>query len=251
MLGRRPDDLRRVLLEPGAELGAPRGFFRGVVEVHAAQSRSRAAPAATSVRAGSAVVLVVPRYPVVVVASPATMGNSPTTGARSTIRPSSVSTPKRSTRSSPAYSIDVDAGRLPSCQVAFGARRRIAVWRTFGDAPARVALRDVLGDEGRRRGRGVDPDGRGAARCHVARRRVHPGVRGRTARKPSPSNRCCCTPRAFPHAPFDAARLGRSRAATRTVLELGGCNWEPGTRYEYHPTSAHWVLAEIIERRDR
>jgi CubicO group peptidase (beta-lactamase class C family) len=28
-------------------------------------------------------------------------------------------------------------------------------------------------------------------------------------------------------------------------------NWEPGTRYEYHPTSAHWVLAEIIERIDR
>ena len=26
------------------------------------------------------------------------------------------------------------------------------------------------------------------------------------------------------------------------------CNWEPGTRYEYHPTSAHWVLAELIER---
>jgi CubicO group peptidase (beta-lactamase class C family) len=25
-------------------------------------------------------------------------------------------------------------------------------------------------------------------------------------------------------------------------------NWEPGTRYQYHPTSAHWVLAEIIER---
>ncbi len=25
-------------------------------------------------------------------------------------------------------------------------------------------------------------------------------------------------------------------------------NWEPGTRFEYHPTSAHWVLGEIIER---
>lgn len=23
-------------------------------------------------------------------------------------------------------------------------------------------------------------------------------------------------------------------------------NWEPGTRFEYHPTSAHWVLAELI-----
>jgi CubicO group peptidase (beta-lactamase class C family) len=25
-------------------------------------------------------------------------------------------------------------------------------------------------------------------------------------------------------------------------------NWEPGTAHEYHPTSAHWVLAELIER---
>lgn len=25
--------------------------------------------------------------------------------------------------------------------------------------------------------------------------------------------------------------------------------WEPGSRFEYHPTSAHWVIAEVIERR--
>ena len=25
-------------------------------------------------------------------------------------------------------------------------------------------------------------------------------------------------------------------------------NWEPGSQFEYHPTSAHWVLAEIVER---
>ena len=24
-------------------------------------------------------------------------------------------------------------------------------------------------------------------------------------------------------------------------------NWAPGTAYEYHPTAAHWVLAELIE----
>lgn len=24
-------------------------------------------------------------------------------------------------------------------------------------------------------------------------------------------------------------------------------NWKPGTAYEYHPTSAHWVLAELLE----
>jgi CubicO group peptidase (beta-lactamase class C family) len=27
-------------------------------------------------------------------------------------------------------------------------------------------------------------------------------------------------------------------------------NWEPGTAHEYHPTSAHWVLAELLERID-
>ena len=26
-------------------------------------------------------------------------------------------------------------------------------------------------------------------------------------------------------------------------------NWEPGTRYEYHPSSSMWVIAEVIERR--
>ncbi len=46
VLGRLADDLRGVLLEPGAELVAPRGFFGGVVEVHVVQSRSRPVPAA-------------------------------------------------------------------------------------------------------------------------------------------------------------------------------------------------------------
>ncbi|HYF46168.1 MAG TPA: serine hydrolase domain-containing protein, partial [Acidimicrobiales bacterium] len=52
----------------------------------------------------------------------------------------------------------------------------------------------------------------------------------------------------FPHAPFNAlewedreARLGR--------FSSWRLNWEPGTRFEYHATSAHWVLAELIERR--
>ncbi len=51
----------------------------------------------------------------------------------------------------------------------------------------------------------------------------------------------------FPRAPFDPldwddrdARLARF-ARWRT-------NWEPGTRFEYHATSAHWVLVELIER---
>jgi CubicO group peptidase (beta-lactamase class C family) len=51
----------------------------------------------------------------------------------------------------------------------------------------------------------------------------------------------------FPAAPFDALDWDdRDRRLAR--FASWRCNWEPGTRYEYHATSAHWVLAELIER---
>lgn len=51
----------------------------------------------------------------------------------------------------------------------------------------------------------------------------------------------------FPYAPLGlvagATSDGRSAAFAKWRL-----NWEPGSTFEYHATSAHWVLAEIIER---
>ena len=51
---------------------------------------------------------------------------------------------------------------------------------------------------------------------------------------------------------FPRAPLGRNRWTQREdrLAAFGEwrTNWEPGTRYEYHPTTAHWVLAELIER---
>ena len=51
----------------------------------------------------------------------------------------------------------------------------------------------------------------------------------------------------FPTAPLSVldgdTSAGRCAAFARWRL-----NWPPGTAYEYHPSSAHWVLAEIIER---
>ena len=52
----------------------------------------------------------------------------------------------------------------------------------------------------------------------------------------------------FPSAPFrptdwlDPDRR-RERYSSWTL------NWEPGSRFEYHPTSSMWMIAEIIERR--
>jgi CubicO group peptidase (beta-lactamase class C family) len=52
----------------------------------------------------------------------------------------------------------------------------------------------------------------------------------------------------FPYAPFKPESWG-DREALLDAFERWRLNWEPGTRYEYHPTSAHWVLGEIIQRR--
>ncbi|MBA2280508.1 MAG: beta-lactamase family protein [Acidimicrobiia bacterium] len=53
----------------------------------------------------------------------------------------------------------------------------------------------------------------------------------------------------FPLAPLGPGawdtREGRLAAFDRWRL-----NWEPGSRFEYHATSAHWVLAELLERID-
>ena len=52
----------------------------------------------------------------------------------------------------------------------------------------------------------------------------------------------------FPMAPFSALEWdNRERRLAR--FNKWRLNWEPGTKFEYHATGAHWTLAEIIERR--
>jgi CubicO group peptidase (beta-lactamase class C family) len=49
-----------------------------------------------------------------------------------------------------------------------------------------------------------------------------------------------------PSAPMGPAHWG-DRSTRQERMASWRLNWEPGTRYEYHPTAAHWVLAELIE----
>ncbi|MEM9463839.1 MAG: serine hydrolase domain-containing protein [Actinomycetota bacterium] len=49
---------------------------------------------------------------------------------------------------------------------------------------------------------------------------------------------------------FPSAPIGRDAAVRSERLErYATCRttWEPGTRYEYHPVQAHWVLGDMIE----
>jgi CubicO group peptidase (beta-lactamase class C family) len=52
----------------------------------------------------------------------------------------------------------------------------------------------------------------------------------------------------FPAAPFKPLDWNDPKRRWER-FEQWRLNWEPGTRFEYHPTSTMWVLAEIIERR--
>jgi CubicO group peptidase (beta-lactamase class C family) len=51
----------------------------------------------------------------------------------------------------------------------------------------------------------------------------------------------------FPSAPMHP-RLWEDRELRLDRMKGWRLNWEPGSRYQYHATSAHWVLAELIER---
>ena len=52
----------------------------------------------------------------------------------------------------------------------------------------------------------------------------------------------------FPSAPFRPTDwFDRDRRLAR--FASWRLNWQPGSRFEYHPTSSMWVIAEIVERR--
>jgi CubicO group peptidase (beta-lactamase class C family) len=52
----------------------------------------------------------------------------------------------------------------------------------------------------------------------------------------------------FPQAPYPPQEW-HDRAARLERFRRWRLNWAPGSRFEYHPTSSMWVIAEIVERR--
>ncbi|HLZ69157.1 MAG TPA: serine hydrolase domain-containing protein [Dehalococcoidia bacterium] len=151
---------------------------------------------------------------------------------------------------------DVDEGGLPSAQVAVARHGRLAGMRTFGRAVQGGAMRPAtdqtlytifsctkaivaaavwtLFEDGLLRldERVVDiiPEFNTNGKDVITVEQVLLHTAG------------------FPMAPLGPGqwetREGRLAAFSRWRL-----NWEPGSRFQYHATSAHWVLVEIIERR--
>jgi CubicO group peptidase (beta-lactamase class C family) len=142
---------------------------------------------------------------------------------------------------------EVDDGLLPSCQLALAREGRVAWTTTLGDAApgsryvVYSATKAVVAS---------------AAWLLIGEGRLDPSERvadivaefGTNGKEVITVEQVMLHTAGFPRAPL-GPRDWASRDARLAVFAKWRTNWEPGTRYEYHPTSAHWVLAEVIERR--
>jgi CubicO group peptidase (beta-lactamase class C family) len=141
---------------------------------------------------------------------------------------------------------DVDSGLLPSCQIALARTGDLAVFATFGDAP--LESRYVIFSCTKALVAGAIWFLIGDGTLDVGERvaELIPGF-GANGKDAITVEQLLLHTAGFPRAPLGPpAWLDReARLARFAAWRL---NWEPGTRVEYHPTSAHWVLAEIIER---
>lgn len=141
---------------------------------------------------------------------------------------------------------EVDEGLLPSCQVALAIDGKVVVAETIGDATP--ATRYPIFSS-------TKAFVAGAVWVLIGEGKVDIGKRVADYIPEFASNgkdditveQVMLHTSGFPHAPMDFVAGATSEGRTRNFAKWQ-LNWEPGTSYEYHATSAHWVLAEIIER---
>lgn len=148
------------------------------------------------------------------------------------------------------------ADGLPSAQVAVGRRGRVAPVRTFGEATiagARVpATNDTLyclfsatkGIVGVSMWALIED---GKLRLDEKVCEIIPEFTGH-GKEAITVEQVLTFTGGFPLAPMHP-RLWEDREARVARMAGWWLNWEPGSRYEYHPTTAHWVLVEILMRR--
>jgi CubicO group peptidase (beta-lactamase class C family) len=139
---------------------------------------------------------------------------------------------------------DVDDGLLPACQVALGLEGDVVLHETFGDAgpDTRFAVFSatkpfvasvvwqLLGEGGLRTDQPVHeliPEMATNGKDAVTLDHVLLHTSG------------------FPRGPLGAPRWA-THEGRRAAFAQWRLSWPAGSRYEYHATSAHWVLGELI-----
>ncbi len=145
-----------------------------------------------------------------------------------------------------AAQTDVDKGRMPACQVAVGRDGQIVGFETFGDAApttrfaifsatkplVAAAIWHWIADGTLDVARPV---------CEFIPEFAANGKESVTVEQ------VLLHTAGFPNAPMGDVE-GADPMMRRARFETWHLEWEPGSRFEYHPTVAHWVLADLLER---
>ncbi|MCA1726306.1 MAG: beta-lactamase family protein [Actinobacteria bacterium] len=141
---------------------------------------------------------------------------------------------------------DVDDGALPSCQFALAMDGETEVAETCGDIPpdSRYLLYSVTKAITAGAAWLLIGDGSLGAETRVAEVVPEFASNGKDA---VTIEHLMTHTAGIPRAPMRPLE-GADRTARVARFATWRLDWEPGTRTEYHPTSASWVLAEVCER---
>ena len=142
---------------------------------------------------------------------------------------------------------EVEEGLLPACQIAIARNGKIAAMASFGDATNESLFNVFSSTKAITSAAGwlVMQDSRLRMDERVAAIVPEFGTNGKEA---ITVEQLFTHTGGFPHAPF---RVGDwfDRARRLERFSEWTLNWPVGSRFEYHPTSSMYVIAEIIERR--
>jgi CubicO group peptidase (beta-lactamase class C family) len=139
---------------------------------------------------------------------------------------------------------EIDGGHLPACQIAVGFQGELIAFETYGDATAdtrflimsctkaitSAAAWALIGD-------GVlDP-------AHTVAQYIPEFAAN--GKQDITVEQVLTHTSGFPHAPLPF-REWTDRPARLARYQTWRTNWEPGSRFEYHPGTAQWVIADVV-----
>jgi CubicO group peptidase (beta-lactamase class C family) len=142
---------------------------------------------------------------------------------------------------------EVDEGLLPSAQVAIAKNGKIAAMASFGDATNDSLFNVFSSTKAITSAAGwlVMQDGKLKTDERVAAIVPEFGTNGKEA---ITVEQLFTHTAGFPHAPFRVDEWFDKKRRLERFSEWT-LNWPVGSRFEYHPTSSMYVIAEIVERR--
>ncbi len=136
---------------------------------------------------------------------------------------------------------------LPACQVAIARHGKIAAMASFGDATDESLFNVFSSTKAITSAAGwlVMQDGKLASTSASADIVPEFGTNGKDA---ITVEQLFTHTAGFPHAPFRVSEWFDHKRRLERFAEWT-LNWPVGSRFEYHPTSSMYVIAEIVERR--